>query len=222
MNSERRKKFKKIFAWKYFILDFVKVTGAFMLLIIRPRKIYVNDRARKKIKGGAIMIANHVGFSDSIKALCAFWYRRINFLVVDTLFKPWIGNFFFTNMQCMQVNKTNFSINVFKDVVDRAKDGKLVLLYPEGIINDEKKVDGVGSFKAGVVLMAFQSDVPIIPIYSPKQKWYRCADVVVGEPINIKEICGPFNMENIEKATNYRREKELELIEVYNERRKKK
>lgn len=223
MNSEKKVERKKRSLGKYFVHDFVKVTGSPAMLWILLRKIYVSEIAKKKIRGGAIVICNHTGFIDPAKMMCAFWYRRVNFLAIKDMFKTRLQQFFFKHMQCLPVDKDNFSVSVFKEVVERAKQGALVCLYPEGQIHREDTGDGIGAFKAGAVLMAFKSEVPIVPIYSPKERSGIWHDMIIGEPINMKEVCGPeFNMENIEKANQYLREKELELIRIYNERKNKK
>ena len=53
MKKEKGKK-------SYFFYDFVKITAAIPGLIwFRPKRIYVNENAKKKIKGGALLISNH-------------------------------------------------------------------------------------------------------------------------------------------------------------------
>lgn len=221
MSCKKEKKNKKHIGLKYFFYDFVKVTAAIpAMLYVRPRRYYENEAARKKIKGGAIVVANHVEFLDPIKMHCVLWYRRLYFLALKDLFATKIKKWFFSGVLCLPVDRENFSMDTFKKVVDAAGEGHIVCIYPEGQINAEEK--NVGGFKSGVILMALKSKVPVVPIYCPKSRGIRHMNyAVIGEPINICEICGEIpNMEAVEKASVYLREKEKQLMQIYKDRRK--
>ena len=108
---------------------------------------------------------------------------------------------------------------------DRLKDDKVVMIFPEGHVNFEaEKLD---SYKSGAILMAHLSKKPIIPVYiAPPKRWYNRRVVVVGEPIDVNALCGKIpTMDEMEKASAYMREKEMQLKEYYENyenRRKKK
>ena len=61
----------------YFLYDFGKITAVIpCLLWYRMKRLYASPEAKKKIKGGAILISNHSGNVDPIAIMTAVWYRR--------------------------------------------------------------------------------------------------------------------------------------------------
>lgn len=217
-SKDKPKKRKSIF--RFFLYDFVKLTGAIGAYIwIKPRIHYVSDDAKRTAyKDGGIVIANHTGVTDPIKLEWAFWNRRFHMLAFKELFENKVRNFFFSKMLCIPVDRDNFSMNTFNQVKELTKSGYLVGIFPEGkIIREEGEV---GAFKGGAVMMALRSNVPIIPVYcSPYKKFWAFSDIVIGEPIDVRGLCGavpPLNA--IEKVTEHIREKEIELKKIYEER----
>lgn len=220
--KDKPKKKRPLFSWRFFLYDFVKFTGAIPALVwIKPRKTYVSNVARKGVKDGAIIISNHTGVTDPVKLHIAFWYRRFYLLAFKELFSNKLRTFFFTRMLCLPVDRENFNMSTFNAVQEVTGKGYAVGIYPEGrIIHNE---GSVGAFKGGAVMMALRCNVPIVPVYcAPYKGFFSVTDIIVGEPINVKELCGPLpDIEKLESVSNYIREKELELIEIYNNRRKK-
>ncbi len=200
-----------------FFYDFVKVTGAIPALIwIRPKVIHIGQKCPK---GGVLISSNHPTFMDPITILTSFPWRRLHSLVTKDLYKNKLMTFMLTCMHCIQVDKDNFSMASFHEVVDRLKDGKAVVIFPEGQVNQG---DGreVQTFKSGAILMAHRAGAPILPVYIVKrEKWYRTQRVVVGEPFDVKAAVGLIpSMEKMNAVTEQLREKELELKRFYEEK----
>lgn len=217
MNSKVNSKSTKKKKYGNFLYDFVKVTGAVPALIwLRPKLIWHGKKGF--IKGGFMASANHCDFSDPVFVQCIFWNRRISFLATKDLFNSKIKNAFFERMHCIKVDKENFSIDSFHEVVDQLKQDKIVSIFPEGRVDvgSEK----IHTFKSGVVLMAFTANKPIIPMYFvPPKKWYNRRIAVIGEPINVREMCGNRpSAEAFNEVSKYLREKEKELQRFYNEK----
>lgn len=199
----------------YFMYDFVKVTGSLPILIwLRPKVIYAGKKKRGEYKGGMLVTCNHRGLSDPVMALCVFWNRRLRCLATKDLYDTKLKAWFFNQMHCIQVDKQNFSMDSFHAVVQNLKDDKAVLIFPEGQVN---QTEDMMSFKAGAVLMAHRADKPIVPMYIPKYgKWYNRRVAVVGDPINVREICGKIpTMDKVKEANEYIRNAELKLEELY-------
>jgi 1-acyl-sn-glycerol-3-phosphate acyltransferase len=155
---------------------------------------------------------------DPITLLTAFPWRRLHCLVTKDLYKNKLMTFMLERMHCIRVDKDNFSMASFHETVDRLKEGKAVVIFPEGQVNQG---DGreVQAFKSGAILMAHRASAPILPVYIVKrEKWYRTQRVVVGEPFDVKAAVGPIpTMEQMERVTGQLREKELELKRFYDE-----
>lgn len=198
-----------------FWYDFVKITGAIPgLLWIRPRVIHVGQKCPK---GGVLISSNHPTFLDPIIILTAFPWRRLNSLATKDLYKnSKILTFMFDQMHCIQVDKENFSMATFHEVVDRLKDGKAVVIFPEGRVNPNGGED-IQAFKSGAILMAHRAGAPILPVYiARRKKWYHFQDVIIGEPFDVKKAVGLIpTMEQVDKACAQLRDRELELMRFY-------
>ena len=216
MNSENKQIKGKNKRISYLMYDFVKITGAIpMLLYMRTKVIDVGDQKHTKLKGGFLISSNHMSFMDPIIVHCAFWNRRLNCLATKELYSTKLKNFFFTHMHCIKVDKENFSMKSFHDVKDYLKRDKIVVVFPEGQVN--RDTNNMLAFKSGAILMAQQSSKPIVPVYIVKrEKWYHRQIVLIGEPLDVREICGPMpTMDDLKKANDILREREIELMEYY-------
>ena len=199
------------YTFKHFLRDFIFATGALPgLIFFRPKWIY-EDRENRHIKGGAIIIGNHSGFFDPIYMMMAVYYRRQRFLAMkemfDTKFKSWLFSIFF----CIPVDRENFNLKTFRDVVKLLKDGKAVTMFPEGHVSR----DEMSSFKSGMVLMAKSANVPIVPIYvKPRKHWYSRLVMAIGAPIDIEKTYGNVTMADIDKVTEDIKQRENNLMEM--------
>ena len=220
-NATKNKKRRNPF--RYFFYDFVKITGApTAYLWLRPKRIFESKKAKKHIRGGAVAIANHTNVRDPIALYFAFWYRRIHMLAMQEMFTTKWGNWFFRQVQCIPVDRSNFKMETFRTAVEVLREGGVIGIFPEGKIGGDKTK--LEPFKSGAVLMALTGRVPIVPVYIviPK-KWYERVVVVIGEQIDPQEICGGTpNLRTIDEVSQKLREKELELMEIYNSWKAKK
>lgn len=204
-----------IVKYNTFFFDFVRVTGAIpALLWKRPKVYYVGDKKKCLVKGGVLIASNHVSFTDPILLMCVFWRRRLRFLATKDLYKNSLLEFLFSLAGCIQVDKANFSMSSLHETVDNLKDGKALLIFPEGQVNQTEQTL---SFKSGAVLMAQLSGAPIQPVYIVRvNKWYKRNVVLVGEPIDVRGMCSPFPaVDELQKISDYVRDCEQALKEHY-------
>ena len=204
-------------------MDFVKFTGApTAYLWIRPKHLFESKKAKKHIRGPAIVIANHTRVADPVAVFFAFWYRRVHMLAMKELFTKKVANWFFRKVLCIPVDRNNFNTETFRASVEVLNEGGVLGIFPEGEINHDPST--VKAFKSGAVLMALKGHAPIVPVYlTSPQKWYNRTVMVIGEPIYPEEICGSSpSLNSIEEVSKILREKELALKEVYNKWKTKK
>ena len=209
VNSRSKKK-----RFNYFFYDFVKITGIIPVwLWLHPHVYHMGDKNKHDIKGPMLITSNHVGYRDPLILLCAFFKRRIFSLVTKDLYKTKIMSFMLNAIHCVQVDKENFSMQSFHKVSDLLNDGRAVLIFPEGQVNREE--GSMLSFKTGAVLMAHKNNAPVLPVYiSTGEKWYHENIVVIGDPIDIREICGDFpTMDALKRASEHIQERERQLRE---------
>ena len=209
-------KFNKIFDYRYFPYDFVKVTGALPAIIyLRLKKHYLNGKKQKGLfKGPAIIVSNHATYIDPIIIMVATWNRRTSFIATEDLFGTKIRSFFFSAIRCIKINKQNVSMQSFKNVQDVINHGHLVGIFPEGHIQTKDSND---HYKSGAVMFATLCDVPIIQIYiHKKEHWWQRQHVVISDKINVKELINSKipTVEEIEEVTKFLENQELELKKI--------
>jgi len=214
MKDSQNKK-SRLFAFKYFVYDFVKLTAAIpTLILLRPKFLYSSKKARKRIRGGALLIANHNGFFDPVYLMTAVWYRRHHFVCLKTFFEGKAA-WWFKRFGCIPIDKENLDMSSFREIVAHLSEGELVSMFPEGHVNDGN--DRIDVFKSGVVLMAVRSRKPIVPVYlKPKKHWYNRCVFAIGEPIDTNSLGNKQTFSQIDAFAEKLRDNELELEALAN------
>lgn len=210
-----KKQGHSVFGLKYWLYDFAKITAAIPTLIaFRPKFVYENESARKKIRGGAILIANHNGFLDPVYVMTAIWYRRHRFVCIKEIFEGKRG-FFFRNFLCIPIDRENFGLDKLNEITGHLEDGYIVSMFPEGRINQAQE-QGMASFKSGMILMSLRSGKPVVPVYIHKREhWYERLVLVIGEPVDVRKQYGERpTLAQIESASAALRDKEYELSKL--------
>ncbi len=186
-------------------------------LVFRPKNYYISEEAKKKIKGGSLIISNHIGFVDPVYLMMAMGYRRQHFIATKEFFSNKFKKFVFEKIfLCICIDRDNVGTATIKTVVNELKDGERVTMFPEGHINFEGGGDEIAAFKSGAVLMALKGGCPIVPVYIHKRKslWNRQV-TIFGEPINVTLEGNTLPiMEYIDGKSQelYKKEVELELF----------
>lgn len=202
----------KLFSFKNFFHDFVRITGSPVALWHRPKVVYTTEKARERLRGGVLLIANHTGVYDPILMMLAVPYRRQFFIISEEVMdKPFLGRLF-RACRCIRIDRQNPNLATFREIISRLKDGEVISMFPEGHIHQD---DGTAAFKSGMVLMAVRSGVPIVPLYlSPKKGFFGRLRVVVGERVSVTELYGEHpTFAQIDAATKLLYEREEELKE---------
>ena len=216
MKKDKKVNKAGLFSIKNFVLDFVRITAAPEMLWFRPKHIYENEAAKKRIKGAAIVIMNHVGMIDPMYLMLAIWYRRHRFVCKSDLMQSKLGGFWLRLFRCIPIDRENASFATMRQITDVLKEGNLVSMFPEGQVNTGSEMPA--AFKSGMILMSVQSGAPIIPVYiKPRKHAYERIIAVIGEPFSVTEKYGPHpKFSQIDEAARYLHEKELKLMELIN------
>lgn len=194
-----------------FFYDFVYVTGALPLLVcLRPKRHY--PFGKPKTTGALLALSNHTTFIDPAIVQLAIPNRRMNTIATQDLYASPLRAKFFNAMHCIKIDKENFSMASFHDVVERLNEDKMVVIFPEGTVHVDSKNE-IMAFKSGVVLMAHRSGAPVVPMYvAPRQKWYSRQHIVIGQNVDMREMLGRIpTVNSIAAASEALREKEVEL-----------
>ena len=203
--------------FKKILFDFFRWSGWPFLFWYRMKKIYETKEQRKHIKGGALVVANHILYSDVMVLHSTFWYRRLHFMIMQEMMNTKFSNWFFSVCGgCIPIDRDKPSLKTIRGVVQRLEGGNLVCVFPEGHVSFGNE-NPMANFKSGAVLMAYQAGVPIIPTYREiRGSVWKRQRIVIGAPIDLRKMYGTqFGMKEIEEATKYLFNKEQELKAIY-------
>lgn len=220
MNLERNLKDKKQKKKRRsnFLYDFVKITGLIPTLILMRPKFFHPYGKKRYYKGGILAACNHVDFLDPVVLLLTFWYRRVHSVATNELFSNKQKAFFFSHIHCIPIDKKNFTVTSLREIVNRLKAGHLVTIFPEGTVVKDVATQHELAYKSGVILMALKSKTPVLPIYvGDVKKWYSRRIIVMGEPIDFCSLYENPTKADIHEMTNILRQKEIELMDYYEE-----
>ena len=194
---------------------FVKITGWLpAFLILRMKVSYENKKIQKRhIKGKAILVSNHTSVYDYACFLYLFFFRTLRYQMAEVLYKKKLLALFLKCMGGIYVNRDSMDfsfIDKSKKILDK---GGVVGVFPESRLPKEGETRPL-PFKESAVLLALESDTPIIPIYTKGNyfSWSRTR-IIIGTPINVREYYDikKTEKENIENLTNLLRDKVIEL-----------
>ena len=213
MNKEKQNK-APLFSPKNIVIDFIRVTGAIpTLLLLRPKKIFMSEKAKEKIRGGALIIANHTEFIDPIYLMAVFWYRRHHFIASEEIMDSGAGGFLLA-CGCIRIDRNNVTMSTMREITAKLKSGEVVSMFPQGRIIEEDKAEA--GFKSGMTLMAIRSGAPIIPAYIvPRKSFFSRLKVVIGERVSVTELYGERpTFAEIDAATKLLSEREKQLKDL--------
>ena len=85
-------------SFRYAFFDFVRLTAAPGLLLFRPKILYISEKAKanKKMKGGNLIISNHITMVDPMYLMLGLWRRRHHFVATKELFAGKFKHWLFT------------------------------------------------------------------------------------------------------------------------------
>lgn len=110
------------------------------------------------VEGGAIIAANHVSFYDP-PAVAIACPEEIQFLARSSLFKGVFGRFI-GSLNAHPVDPKH-NLNVMRTISNLVKEGKKVLIFPEGA----RSADGrLQPLQTGASFLMLRTKAPIIPV----------------------------------------------------------
>lgn len=149
----------------------------------------------QQYKGAAIIAANHVSYLDP-PILGVAWPEEVHYLAKDSLFNiPVLGSLI-TKLNTHPLKGDVGDVAVFKLIVKLLREGKKVILFPEG----QRSFDDIMTpIKPGISLLAFKTDAAIIPAYIfgtfeawPRKrkfpKFFKEIGCVFGSPLIWKNV----------------------------------
>ncbi|HSX12696.1 MAG TPA: lysophospholipid acyltransferase family protein, partial [Rhabdochlamydiaceae bacterium] len=111
--------------------------------------------------GPGILAANHVSYLDP-PIVAISWPEEIHFLAKESLFKPFLFGRMIRALNSHPVTGEVNDISVFKTLIQLLKEGKKVILFPEGLRSENGQLEPL---KPGIGLLAARANAAIIPTY---------------------------------------------------------
>ena len=125
--KENQPKKAKLFNPKLFPMDLARVIFSPLPLVFRVRRLTPDGKKYKgKIRGGAIVAANHNAFSDSMVLFVAFWYRRLFFMVADVVMKTKLRAALIRGIGGIEIVREIADLQAIKKAVGVLKEGHLL------------------------------------------------------------------------------------------------
>ncbi|MCX6909367.1 MAG: lysophospholipid acyltransferase family protein [Verrucomicrobia bacterium] len=162
----------------------------------------VERRGRRNLPGdgGVLVISNHISWFDP--PLLNIALRRIpHWLAMMELFQSKFTHWFFTSAGVIPIDRGQPGSGPLKEAIRRLRAGHVVVLFPEGGIQDGPRsvLGGDPVIKEGAALIALKAGVPIVPAIIEgarqsyiRQNWFfrRCAiRLTLGEPFHLPPKC---------------------------------
>lgn len=152
------------------------IVGAYIALFIR--KIHVDGRENIPA-GPKIVVANHALASDGF-LLPFIFPDKLHFLIQEEIFQvPVIGRLLSLAEQ-IPVKKGQ-GLEALQGALERLARGETIALFPEGRLNDGKRLQHAFT---GATRLALESQAPIIPVgfYTPPQYARPITSRLFGRP----------------------------------------
>lgn len=172
--------------WQRIAMDIARIVCIPLLLLFRMKRLTPEGTpSALRVRGGAILAANHTSFADPFLIGVAVWYRRLYFLAAEVVMQGKLRTALLRGVGAIKIDRNATDIEAMHRCMQVLKRGHLLSIFPQGGIS---KGENVQQLKSGVVLIALQAGVPIIPMYIvPVKHWYNRRTVVLGEPLDPKK-----------------------------------
>ena len=197
-----------------FCLGFVKLTGILPAWLFLKPRIRVAPAASRRLPKSCILVSNHISLLDFIVYLLVFPFRTVRFLIAEVLFnKNKLMALFLGLIGGIRVDRDTKSFDFISDAIQVLDQGGSIGVFPQGRL----PVKGCHfPFTVSTAFIALHTDVPIIPVYTDGNYGItKRVGVVIGAPINIRELCaeGLEEQEQLAHVTKLLEEKVFALKE---------
>lgn len=181
-------KYGKLFDIRHLPMDFGRLVCNIFKIGYRTKKLDRNgNKYKKKLRGGAVIVSNHIAMLDPIALITTFLYRRVFFFASEVVMGRGITSALMRGMGCIKIDRTIADVEAMRTASDIVKGGHLLAIFAQGQIQRSGNFE---TFKAGAVLLAVRAGVPIIPVYlSQREHWWQRKVVVIGDSFDPKEKC---------------------------------
>ena len=173
--------FYEIFRWIGVISGY-----PFKWLFFKTKIFYENERATRRVKGGALVISNHFSPFDYVQNCFVFFPRKLWVVSTEEPFQNPIIKFLFTRFWGgIEANRTTMSMRFVSQSIKEIKKGHLVQIFPEG----HNTPDGtIKEFFPSYLLIAHRTGAPVVPVVTDGNYGiFKRVHLMIGEPIDLAD-----------------------------------
>jgi 1-acyl-sn-glycerol-3-phosphate acyltransferase len=125
-------------------------------------KITYTDLENIPGRGGAVAAINHTSYIDWLPAALAAYHRRrrVRFMIKEEMLQVRIVRYLIGHTGTIPVDRSA-GAHAYTVAVERLRAGEIVGVYPEATISRSFELK---EFKSGAARMAWEAEVPIVPI----------------------------------------------------------
>lgn len=198
-----------------FMQMFTRITAWPVQAVCFRTKIHYEDRRvqRRRVKGAAIIISNHVSVYDFAAMLYAFPFRTLRVLMAEVLFKRKGLSGFLRAMGGIKVDRDAYDF-AFLDKCNEVLQKKGVVgIFPEGRLPREGEERPI-PFMPSAAYLAIMSGAPVIPMFTNGNYFgKKRVHVIIGKPIEVSSLIdsAKSDKENIEEVNKHFRQRIVEL-----------
>ena len=158
------------------------------LLLLAVFKIFFRIKIKGKEnmpeEGGVIVMSNHISAFDP-PLLAAIFSRPIRFMAKKELFENPIMRIVLFLADAFPVDRSKNDITAVKKALSVLSEREVLGLFPEGTRHPEGKL---GNPKAGSVMLAIKSGVPILPVGIKNIKNEGRITINIGETFTLEQF----------------------------------
>lgn len=204
---------------------FVKITAYPVQKAVFRTKVYYEDKRAqsRSIHGRAIMISNHTSVWDYGVLLFVFFFRTLRCQMAEVLFEKQPLGLFLKMMGGIFVDRNSFDLGCVGKSQSILEKGGFVGIFPESRLPLKNEKPPL-PFKPGAAYLALQSGAPVIPVFTNGAYFTKKrARVIIGRQIDVRSLYDDSlsEKENLERISDYLREKIIGLEQQLYERTKK-
>lgn len=181
--------------WEYRVIRYAL---NFLLHILHP---VVRVRGKENLPEGAAMLCcNHSSFSDPIWVIVGGNFDELPRTMAKKELEKNIPLWhLYRRLGAFPVDRENRDVAALQTAMHALRDGKKVLIFPEGT---RMRPGKVAQPHNGAVMLAARQKVPLIPIYlTQKKRLFGRIDLVFGEPMTFPFAGRRATAEELDTAT---------------------